>query len=341
MDKRKYGKIVLNLVTIIILLTILYFVFRKDYQAILDCISNISVFSLLLLLGMGVGYQLLDAAVCFTLVHPRLPSFQFNQAVEVIYLGVFGNIATSTAGTIPLQSYYLYQQGMQVGSGMGIMILQYIFHKATVFLYAGAMVLLQGQWLKSAVPEFAKYIYPGLTICALIIIFLILLCTWTPVQQFLLWIIGKLPDTGKWNRRKAVWGSNLEILYAESKEMLRNCTCCRKAMILNFLKLFWLFMIPFLSMRALNISSMTFGKTQTLSAIMLLLIGVLPNVSGAGPAEFAFLLLFTPLIGRISAFSALILYRVATYFFPFLLSIGVFLKVRKNSPERFEKTKYE
>lgn len=99
-------------------------------------------------------------------------------------------------------------------------------------------------------------------------------------------------------------------------------------------------MVPFLSMRALNINSMTFGKTQTLSAIMLLLIGVLPNVSGAGPAEF-FLLLFTPLIGRVSAFSALILYRVATYFFPFLLSIGVFLKVRKNSTERFEKIKYE
>lgn len=341
MGKRKCGKIVLNLVTITFLITILYFVFRKDYQAILDGISNISVFSLLLLLGMGIGYQLLDAAVCFTLVHPRLTSFQFKQAVEVIYLGVFGNIATSTAGTIPLQSYYLYQQGMQVGSGMGIMILQYVFHKATVFLYAEFMVLLQGQWLKFAVPEFAKYIYPGLAICALIIIFLILLCTWTPIQQFLLWIIGKLPDTGKWNKRKAVWGSNLEILYVESKEMLRNRTCCRKAMILNFLKLFWLFMIPFLSMRALNISSMTFGKTQTLSAIMLLLIGVLPNVSGAGPAEFAFLLLFTPLIGRISAFSTLILYRVATYFFPFLLSIGVFLKVRKNSTERSEKTKYE
>lgn len=133
----------------------------------------------------------------------------------------------------------------------------------------------------------------------------------------------------------------MEILYAESKEMLRNRTCCRNAMILNFLKLFWLFMVPFLSMRALNINSMTFGKTQTLSAIMLLLIGVLPNVSGADPAEFAFLLLFTPLIGRISAFSALILYRVATYFFPFLLSVSVFLKVRKNRTERFEKTKYE
>lgn len=42
------------------------------------------------------------------------------------------------------------------------------------------------------------------------------------------------------------------------------------------------------------------------------------------------LLLFTGYIGRVSASSALVLYRVATYFFPFLLSIGVFLKVKKS-----------
>ncbi|MGN1147456.1 MAG: hypothetical protein ACI4TB_03475, partial [Lachnospiraceae bacterium] len=209
------------------------------------------------------------------------------------------------------------------------MILQYVFHKTTVFLYAAFMILMQGQWLKSAIPGLVKYIYPGLIACALIIVFLVLLCTWTPIQQLLLWIIGRFPDTGKWGNRKDTWGSNLKILYAESKEMLRNRTCCRNAMILNLLKLFWLFMIPFVCMRALNITGITWGRTQTVSAIMLLLIGVLPNVSGAGPAEFSFLLLYTPLIGRVSAFSALILYRVATYFFPFLLSIGVFFKVRK------------
>lgn len=66
MNKRKYRKIVLNLITITILLTILYLVFRKDYKAILNCVSKISLLNLLLLLGMGICYQLLDAAVCFT-----------------------------------------------------------------------------------------------------------------------------------------------------------------------------------------------------------------------------------------------------------------------------------
>lgn len=218
---------------------------------------------------------------------------------------------------------------------MGIVILQYIFHKTTVFLYAGLMVLLHGKWVKSVLPDLKKYIYLGLMICGFIIVFLVLLCTWTPIRRLLLCIIDKFPNTDKWIDRKEAWTGNLEILYTETKEMLHNRVCCCEAIILDFLKLSWLFIIPFFCMMSLNISGMTLENTQTVAALMLLLIGILPNVSGAGPAEFAFLLLFTPLIGRVSAFSAMILYRVATYFSPFLLSIGVFFKISKSKEGEF------
>lgn len=60
---------------------------------------------------------------------------------------------------------------------------------------------------------------------------------------------------------------------------------------------------------------MAFGETLALSAIMTLLVGVLPNVAGIGPAEAAFMLLFSACIGYVPALAALILYRTATYFF--------------------------
>lgn len=62
---------------------------------------------------------------------------------------------------------------------------------------------------------------------------------------------------------------------------------------------------------------------------MFLIIGVLPNVAGIGPTEFSFLLLFSPYTGRGMASSALILFRISTYFCPFLVSLIVFIKLRK------------
>lgn len=329
MDNKK-KKAVFNIVIFFFLLAVIYLVFHEDYRAILECIGNLSVPAFFLLLGMGVGYQLLDAAACFTLIHAQFPALKYREAVEITFLGIFGNISTFSTGIIPMQSYYLYQKGMNAGSGIGTLILKYIFHKISIFCYVTVMFLAQRSWMKKTIPELFKYIYPGFVICAIIIIVLILLCTWEKVQQLLLQLITKLPDTEKWGQRKAAWCKNLKALYSEAREVIKNQGCCLKVAAWNVLKLLWLYSIPFAVMKILHISGLTFGKAQALTAVMFLIVGVLPNVAGIGPTEFAFLMLFTGCIGRISASSTLILYRVATYFLPFLLSIGVFLKVKKS-----------
>lgn len=313
-----------------VLTLIVFYVFRKDYQAIFDCLSNTSILMILMLLCMGMGYQLLDSAACFALIHEGNSTFRFWQAVEVSFLGIFGNVSTSAVGTLPLQSYYLYGHGVQVGSGIGMMAVEYILHKSAIFFYALAMVSANRKWLKDTIPELMVYIYVGIALCAVIIIAFSMICTWGRIQQLLLWGIGKLPDTEKWEERKSLWSRNLKALYGESKDILNNRACCRKVVLINFLKLAWLYFIPFLCMKTLNIAGISAGKSQVLSSIMLVIIGVLPNVAGVGPAEFAFLLIFTPYTGRIPASSALVLYRIATYFFPFMVSIAVFLKVRKS-----------
>lgn len=159
---------------------------------------------------------------------------------------------------------------------------------------------------------------------------LVLLCTWKRVRQLLAWLIGKLPDHGAWVWRKEEWTRNLEMLYQESAALLRDRYRCGQVFFLNFLKLSWLYMIPFISLRILGVKVLEVSQAVALSAVMLLITGALPNVAGIGPLEFAFLLLFGAAAGRVEASSALILYRVATYFFPFLLSIGVFFQVKKD-----------
>ena len=78
------------------------------------------------------------------------------------------------------------------------------------------------------------------------------------------------------------------------------------------------------------------NDAQMLASLMLLITSALPNVAGVGPMEFAFLLLFAPWADTAIASSALVLYRVATYFFPFLLSVIVFLCEEKKSLKGFD-----
>ena len=146
----------------------------------------------------------MDGAAYFSLLRSVFPEIRFYQGVEVVFLGVFANVATFSAGTIPMQSYYLHCCGMVLGTGVGLAILEYVLGREEI----------------------------------------------------------------------------------------------------------------------------SFWHVQALSAMMMLLAGAIPNVAGMGPAEFAFLLVFSPYIGHIAASSALILYRLSTYFLPFFISIIVFCKTK-------------
>jgi hypothetical protein len=95
------------------------------------------------------------------------------------------------------------------------------------------------------------------------------------------------------------------------------------------MRLFFFYTIPYVSLRMLGVTDLTFWQVQMLYSLMLLISGALPNVAGMGPAEFSFVLLFGSYMGSAQASSAMLLFRVATYFFPFLVSAVVFFRVQK------------
>ncbi|MGM9600900.1 MAG: YbhN family protein [Faecousia sp.] len=329
MNKKQWKTVVVSVVTLALLSLLVFWVFRDHYQEILQNIRAVSVESLLFLTSMSVLYEMLESAICFTLVHRRLPNFSLWQATEVVFLGVFGNVSTLSVGSVPMQSYYLHRCGLMAGSGVGMMTLEYVLHKSSVLIYATVMLLLQGRWLDDCGISLPHYMMLGYGICAVIIAVLILACTWEKVQRLAAWLIDHFPDTGKWSIRKRLWKENLDSLSQESRQLLHDRPCIRKVLALNGLKLFCLYSIPYLAMKILGISSPSFWHVQMLAALMFLISNALPNVAGVGPVEFAFIMIFSNYMEYAQASSALILYRIATFFFPFLLSIFIFLHVQK------------
>ena len=323
MDKKQRKSIWTSLAMLIFLPLLVFWVFHDDYQEIWNNIRGAPAEGLLLLLGLGAAYQLLESAAGFTLIQSQLPDFRFWQAVEVTFLGVFANVATFSAGIIPLQSWYLYRRGLTAGSGAGTMTLEYTFHKCTILIYATAMLLLQGRWLAGENAGLARWLLLGYGVCAIIITGLLLLCAWQRVQRLACLGLDRLPETGKWGPRKAAWKAGLAALYARE----------RLARVLgwNSLKLFCLYLTLFLSLRMVGVSVLSLWRVQLLGGLMHIIVSALPNIAGMGPAEVSFWLIFSRYMEYGQLSSALILYRTATFFVPFALSVVVFLAIQRRA----------
>lgn len=334
MDKTQWKRIGSGAATLVFLTLLMFWVFRDNWQDISQNIRAVRPGGLFLLLGMGAVYQFFEAAVCRVLICGQFPAFSFRQAVEVTYLGVFANVSTLSVGVVPMQSWYLYRQGMMVGSGAGVMTLEYALHKSSVLLYATLLLIVQRQWLQESRRGLSRYLLLGYLICTAVIAVLILLCTWNQAQRFAKWGIGHLPDTGKWRQRKTVWEQNLSALYRQSQNLMRDRKRLGTALVLNALKLLCLYSVPYACAQALHVPAPSFWRMNLLAALMHLISNALPNIAGVGPVEFAFMMIFSHYMGYAEASSALILYRIATFFFPFLLSVFIFLAVSKGGFSR-------
>ena len=64
------------------------------------------------------------------------------------------------------------------------------------------------------------------------------------------------------------------------------------------------------------------------SSFMQLIVGVIPVTGGMGATEVVYQLLYGVLFGEITAGSTMILYRMANYYVPFLVSIGFALRLK-------------
>lgn len=316
--------IISGVITFAVLTLVLTIVFRGQSEEIIQCLRTVPPLGLLRLLLMGLLCPLLEAAAGWVALRPQMPGVTLRKTLTVSFLNIFGNVATMGAGSIPLQSWYLSLYGLLPGAGVGMMTLCYALQKATVLIYATVMLIFQGGWLRSSHGDLSRYITLGYIVCAVIILALILLCTWEKVQRLALWGIGKLPDTGKWQKRKAEWSKNIEALRTQSKALLSSRGRCGAVMLLYAGKYCLLYTVSYYSLSLLGFSELSFWQTQLLSAVMVLITNALPNVGGVGPAEFSFALLYSPYLGRANAASAMVLYRMASYLFPFLVSILFF-----------------
>ena len=164
--------------TLALIFVAIILVFRDVLPDIVKDLSTVPFWGVLLLLTLGFAYEAMESVLCLVIIHHKKPDCTFIDALRVTFLGVFGNIATLGAGTLPMQSFYLYRRGLDAGSGLGIMASEYVLHKISVLIYATVALLLGGDWLRESASGLARYLLIGYVIGALIVIALTLLYTW-------------------------------------------------------------------------------------------------------------------------------------------------------------------
>ena len=328
-------KTILSLTVLVVLTGIVFWIFQRHWAEISAALAQLRFWQVLLVLAVGLTYPVLEGLVSWVIIRSRMPGFTMRQALESSFMGTFGNVICLGAGAMPMQSYYLYRSGLPLGPGVGLMTLQYVFHKTAVLLYATVLLLAGRPWMAAHSDGVLRYLPGAYAVVAGVIVGLIALCALPVVQRLARWLLHFLPDTGRWAERRESWLKQLDTLSTESRHLLADRPRCAAILGVHLVKLFLLFCLPWMGLRFMGLDTgLAFWQVQLLTSLTLFVSNALPNVAGMGSVETAFLLVYSSFLPDASSMSLLMFYRLASYYAVFAASaIGFALAQRRLSRE--------
>ena len=327
LDRDKKKSLLIGAAVFLALTTVLVIFVRHLDADIFTVLKETKPSFLLLLLLCGALSHLPDFFLWRMSLSEIGPSLGVFDAFAVTVLQVFGRTVLLPGGALSVQSYYLSRQGVMAGRSASVGTLLYSSEKFSVLLYALVLLLVNLKTVRTLPPAAVGFIPFGFFMCLVIISGLVLICTSKRVCRGVIRLIGKLPSGGKWPKRKETWCAHIRALRQESAEFLREKKRLVWVLLWNLCRTVFFCTVPYLVVRIMGIPGHSFLEMETLSALMFLLAHSLPNIAGMGAPEFSFLLIFTEVL-QADAAAAMIYYRCATYYFPFLISLILLIPVR-------------
>ena len=317
---------------VLVLGFLLWLVFHKHYREICENICHASIGTIILISFMGISYQIIWGMALYALMRKKNPQITRKDAIENVYLGFFASVVSFTLGELPVKIFHFHKHEVDVGEAVGFINLDYILHKCAVLFCNLLLLLFLGRTIEYG--EIRTYIVCGFGICILIVGSLILIGFSKTMNHLVCRALEHLPDKSKWVQKKEKCIYQFNMMYQCGQFMKNERGAMIHAFSLQCVKLLVMYGIPFFCLRSTGENRLTCIQILVLTGLVNLISSALPNISGMGSVELAFMLVFAHYISDATASSVLVLYRFSTYFLPFLISLLVCKCVKRKEYEK-------
>lgn len=311
-------KLFLNIVLLVVILGVMFYLLQNSFGEILAELKSTTVYALITVFACGTLYLIAEGINIKTLAEPFTSDFTRRDGFFAVCYYTFYRVVTFGAGTLISEVNYYRRKGLRVSDGVGVTALHMVMYKLALLVYALIGLLIQFSLFYDKAPNMIPLILAGMIVTFLIIAALLLLSLSLKLQVFFVKITNKLFKSQK--LREMVDQANLQIysLRLAVNGILQERPRIFKIFLLNLLKMAIWYVLPYFLLVE-NHPSLDFLLTFSLISFTVILAGVIPTPAGIGSFEFVYLLLFKPLVGTVDAVSSMLLYRFATYIWPFAL----------------------
>lgn len=325
----KKQKQILKWIFVAVIIGIIVYTFRDSAGPILEELKKTSIAVILLICVSSVAYELVEGWITYRFAKQYNPAFTYRQGVESAFYCSFYRTATLGSGAGVAAVYYFNEKGIPVSKGTGMYMIEYVLHKLSIAIFSIIFFFISFSYMIEHFGEYSLVLLAGYAVTILIAVVLVAVCCSVKLHKLILMLVDRFNRKHKFDDKVQEVRQQFAMLEEATEFLLHRKTLIAATVLKNLLKLAFWYGIPFFVFY--GSSNITLLQTFAITSLSVMLAAVLPAPGGIGSTEFMFTLLFSVIVGTDMAGAASLLYRFATFVFPFAMGavIVVVRRIRK------------
>lgn len=330
MEKFKsVGKYILNFLLILVIgCFIMYLTVGKEIGSVFEAVRTAKIQILGIMAAIMLVYYFIDAFILYLICKARGYKLHLRQTFVTNMTGVlFSDLTPSATGGQFAQVYVFHNQGIHAGQASGILAIVFITYQIVIITYATIAMLVNAP----AIFQNSQSIVIGAVGFAVNVIItggIFLATRSAKVHDFLIVkVIGFLAKikivknyektAGEISESFSEFRDESAELFAKRKLFVQVCLC-------HAVKLTFFYTLPFFAAMSLGVpvTVSDLPKFISLAAAISLFNTFMPLPGASGGSEASFVMLFG-FLGKTIASTAMLIWRVFSFYFGLILSLGV------------------
>ena len=321
MKKKRNGKSIFNISVIVISLGIMVY-FCVSENGVIDLIRTAGNFDygwLIMAIVCNAVNILIDAYLIYRFTRNSCPTFNFRTAFKTSMVGQFFSAVTpfSTGGQ-PMQIYVMSKRGVKPGIGTSALVQRFVVYQSTLVAYSIlAIAILANSPNSNFSPLMWSFAVFGFASQAFVILMLLLFSFSRKLTHSLLNLAGKLLSKMHMkNLENKLHGfeEQLTMFHESNRELYKNRKLVVETYVLTVVQLTAMFIIPYCIYRTFNLSGGRILDMISSQAFVTMATCFIPLPGAAGASEVSFMGFFASLFPPETMKSAVLLWRVITYY---------------------------
>lgn len=329
MKKIKFRSIIILLITIFLF----WYILKDNFVKSIDLIASSNKWLILLSILTYIVYFIIEAYLLKILIDKSCKKYPFKKVIELnIMTKFFNGITPFSLGGQPLQVYELSKNKVLVTKSILVIVENFIILQITMSIMI-ILSLIFG-YIFELRPNNFLYILTliGTLITIVSFVITILICVKielaSKIGKNMINLLNKLniikdkeTTLNKWNSKCIEYQNGFKNLIKDRKFIIK-CVC------VNFIYMTVFFMIPFFTLKALNISfNINMLYTIILSCFVYISASFIPIPGSSISTEYSFIHYFNLIVCEAIVIPGVLLYRVITYYLPCIVG-GILFNYR-------------